>query len=147
MSANGAPLAPREWIGADEFPWPAASSLGEGDAIIACYCVVDVQSLMTRHQKPYLKLQLTDSFGPIEARVWEDAARIEEIALPGAFVGVRGRVEIFNGMRCARCCCACSARRPRADGPSGVRPPPSSTTTRTWAGCSSTRCRSPGCAT
>ena len=97
--STDAPLAPREWIGADEFPWPAASSLGEGDVIIGCYCVVDVQSLTTRHQKPYLKLQLTDCFGPIEARVWEDASRIETIALPGAFVGVRGRVEIFNGMR------------------------------------------------
>ncbi len=92
-------LPPRDWIGADEFPWPAAASLGEGDAIIACYCVVEAQALMTRHQKPYLKLQLTDCHGPIEARVWEDAARIESIALPGAFVGVRGRVEIFNGMR------------------------------------------------
>ena len=91
--------APREWIGGDEFPWPAAASLGEGDPIIACYCVVDAQSLMTRQQKPYLKLQLTDCYGPIEARVWDDATRIGAIALPGAFVGVRGRVEIFNGMR------------------------------------------------
>ena len=33
-------------------------------------CVVDVQSLLTKHQKPYLKLQLTDCFGPIEALVY-----------------------------------------------------------------------------
>lgn len=99
MTVERAPLAPREWIGADEYPWPAAGTLGEGDPIIACYCVVDAQSLLTKHQKPYLKLQLTDRHGPIEARVWEDAQRIESIAIPGAFVGVRGRVEIFNGMR------------------------------------------------
>ncbi|HUF11809.1 MAG TPA: HD domain-containing protein [Longimicrobiales bacterium] len=99
MSGVRMPVAPREWIGADEYPWPAAASLGEGDAIIACYCVVEAQSLLTRHQKPYLKLQLSDRHGPIEARVWEDAQRIEALALPGAFVGVRGRVEIFNGMR------------------------------------------------
>ena len=96
---QGALPAPREWIGGEEFPWPAAASLGEGDPIVACYCVVDAQSLLTRQQKPYLKLQLTDCFGPIEARVWEDAARIALITQPGAFVGVRGRVEIFNGMR------------------------------------------------
>lgn len=96
---DDAPLAARDWIGEDTFPWPAVGGLDEGDPIAACYCVVAAQSALTKYQKPYLKLQLSDRHGSVEARVWEDARRIEPIALPGAFVGVRGRVEIFNGGR------------------------------------------------
>lgn len=92
-------VAPRDWIGDETYPWPAAGGLDEGDPITACYCIVAVQSALTKHNKPYLKLQLSDRHGSVEARVWEDAARIETMTVPGAFVGVRGRVEIFNGGR------------------------------------------------
>jgi len=94
-----APLAPREWVSGEAFPWPAIAGLDEGDAIVGCYCVVASQSALTKHSKPYLKLQLADRHGSVEARVWEDAARLEAYVDPGAFVGVRGRVEIFNGGR------------------------------------------------
>jgi 3'-5' exoribonuclease len=90
---------PRGWVGRAPFPWPAAASLGAGDALVGCYAVVSVQVLKTRQDKPYLKVQLTDSHGPLEARVWDVADSMADALTAGSFVGVRGRIEIFNGER------------------------------------------------
>jgi 3'-5' exoribonuclease len=90
---------PRAWVGRAPFPWPPASSLDAGDALIGCYAVVSVQVLKTRQDKPYLKVQLTDSHGPLEARVWDDADSIAHALTAGSYVGVRGRIEIFNNER------------------------------------------------
>jgi 3'-5' exoribonuclease len=90
---------PRDWIGPAPYPWPAAGTLPAGAVLVACYSLVSVQFLRTRQDKPYAKLQLTDAFGPVEARIWDDADRFEAWLRSGMYVGVRGRVEIFNGER------------------------------------------------
>jgi 3'-5' exoribonuclease len=100
MSAAAAALPdPRAWIGHAPFPWPAAATLHGGAAVNACYALVNVTTLRTRQEKPYLRLQLVDRFGPIEGRVWDGADEIAARLRPGVYVGVRGRLEIFNGER------------------------------------------------
>jgi 3'-5' exoribonuclease len=99
---DGAALPPvpmREWLGATPLPWPPAASLEPGARLIGCYGVVSASTGRTRHDKPYLRLQLSDLHGTVEARVWDDAERLAAVAEPGVYVGVRGRVEVFQGQR------------------------------------------------
>ena len=90
---------PRDWIGDAPFPWPPASAVRPGDLYHACYFLVSVQPLRTRTDKPYLRLQLQDVHGALEARVWEMADEIAASLRDGMYVGVRGRIEVFNGER------------------------------------------------
>lgn len=90
---------PRDWIGQDPFPWPQAGTLPAGATLVACYSLASVQFLRTRQDKPYARLQLNDAFGAVEARIWDDAERFEPWLRSGMYVGIRGRVEIFNGER------------------------------------------------
>lgn len=90
---------PRDWIGTAPFPWPAAGAIGVGDVFLACYFLVSVQTLRTKADKPYLRLQLQDVHGALEGRVWEMAEQIGTALRDGMYVGVRGRVEVFNGER------------------------------------------------
>ena len=101
MSARD-PVTPRAWIGETPFPWPSIDTLQEGETVLGCYCVVNVQVARTRQDKLYLKVVLTDRNGAIEARVWDDAEVHQSFLLPGAYVGVRGRLEVFNTERQVR---------------------------------------------
>ncbi len=92
-------LGPREWVGTGEFPWPAAETLQPGVPLVACYCVLSAHQDVTRQGKPYYKLQLSDRYGAVEARVWDPVVDVMEQVRPGGFVGVRGSMEIFNGAR------------------------------------------------
>jgi 3'-5' exoribonuclease len=89
----------REWLSGIALPWPPAAELESGDRITACYNVSAAATARTKHDKPYLRLQLSDLHGTIEARVWDDAERLIPLAEPGVYVGVRGRVEVFQGQR------------------------------------------------
>jgi 3'-5' exoribonuclease len=89
----------REWLGAAPFPWPAARELSAGDEVVACYCLTGVHVGKTKHDKSYLKLQLADAHGSLEGRVWDDADALAEQLREGSYVGVRGRLEIFNNLR------------------------------------------------
>ncbi|MGH7443400.1 MAG: 3'-5' exoribonuclease YhaM family protein, partial [Longimicrobiales bacterium] len=97
--SDGTLPGPRDWIGAAPFPWPAVSAIGVGDIFHACYFLVSVQTLRTKADKPYLRLQLQDVHGALEGRVWEMAEQIAASLRDGIYVGVRGRVEVFNGER------------------------------------------------
>ncbi len=97
---NDRPLpGPRDWIASAPFPWPPAASVRPGDVYNACYFLVSVQTLRTKADKPYLRLQLQDVHGALEGRVWDMAEQIAESLRDGMYVGVRGRVEVFNGER------------------------------------------------
>ncbi|HEU5210163.1 MAG TPA: HD domain-containing protein [Longimicrobiales bacterium] len=97
---NERPLpGPRDWIAGGPFPWPPAASVRPGDIYHACYFLVSVQTLRTKTDKPYLRLQLQDVHGALEGRVWEMAEQIADSLRDGMYVGVRGRVEVFNGER------------------------------------------------
>jgi 3'-5' exoribonuclease len=89
----------RDWLGDAPFPWPAVAALDDGATLVACFAVQAAQTAYTRQDKPYLRLKLSDTHGVIEARVWDDAERLEAVARPGTFVGVRGRVESYQGNR------------------------------------------------
>ncbi len=89
----------REWIGAGAFPWPSVHDVEEGQLLVGCYCVASAQLGTTRHDKPFLRLQLSDLHGTVEARVWDDVDAAEPAARAGAFVGVRARVEVFRDTR------------------------------------------------
>jgi len=90
---------PRIWVGENPFPWPSAAALPSGSILVACYSLAAVQLLRTRQDKPYVKLQLTDAHGSMEGRIWDEAERFSEWLQPGLHIGVRARVEIFNGER------------------------------------------------
>ncbi len=91
----GVPL--REWFGGADLPWPAAGEMEDGSRITACYSVVRSAVATTKQDKPYLRLELTDLHGTIQGRVWDHAERYGALVEPGVYVGVRGRVEVFQG--------------------------------------------------
>ncbi|HEX6938290.1 MAG TPA: HD domain-containing protein [Longimicrobiales bacterium] len=93
------PPTPREWLEGEAFPWPGLDEVAEGARLAACYCVAGKQLALTKNDKPYLRLQLSDRSGEIEGRVWDDAERVHERVVEGGFVGVRGRIESFRGQR------------------------------------------------
>ena len=94
-----APVRPRDWIEPAPFPWASARALRAGEPFAGCYCLVELHHGRTKQDKPYLKLQLYDRHGRLEARVWDDAEPASAWLREGGYVGVRGRIEIFNGER------------------------------------------------
>jgi 3'-5' exoribonuclease len=97
--AAGTPVRMRDWLAGADVPWPPAATLEAGDRIVACFSVAAAAGARTKHDKPYLRLQLSDLHGTVEGRVWDDAERLAAVAQPGVYVGVRGRVEVFQGQR------------------------------------------------
>jgi 3'-5' exoribonuclease len=92
------PVAARDWIGSP-FEWPPLHTLQAGDALRGCYALAAVQLLKTRQDKPYLRLSMVDRHGPVEGRMWEDADKVARTLRPGTYVGIRGRLEVFNNER------------------------------------------------
>lgn len=88
---------PREWLEGRPFPWPPTQSLPDGENVRACYCVLDFQVARTRSDQPYLKLSLSDCNGRVEARVWENADGLAPLVRQGAYIGVQGRIEYYQG--------------------------------------------------
>ena len=89
----------REWIGDAPFPWPPFTTVAVGDLFHACFHLVSVQVLRTKSDKPYLRLQLQDAHGQLEGRVWEEAEQLAGALRDGIYIGVRGRIEVFNNGR------------------------------------------------
>ncbi len=98
-NGGGVIVAMREWLNGAPLPWPPAAEMDAGDRVVACYSVTVASLARTKHDKPYLRLRLSDLHGTIEARVWEGAEALGDVAQPGTYVGVRGRVEVFKGER------------------------------------------------
>jgi 3'-5' exoribonuclease len=80
----------------DAFPWPAVNELVDGRDVTACFLVHDKQRKETRHLKPYLNLVLGDRTGIIEAKVWDDADRLDREFAADDVIGVRGKVSVYN---------------------------------------------------
>jgi 3'-5' exoribonuclease len=94
--ANGAIRPdPRSFCG-EAFPWPAVTELADGRDVTACFLVHEKHRKETKHAKPYLNLVLGDRTGVIEAKVWDDAERLDREFGPDDVVGVRGRISVFN---------------------------------------------------
>jgi hypothetical protein len=85
------------WLG-PTCPGRRPPSWRPGDRIVACYSVAAAAGARTKHDKPYLRLQLSDLHGTVEARVWDDAERLAR-GPAGRLRGRPGRVEVFQGQR------------------------------------------------
>ena len=86
-----------EWLRGSPNPWPRIESCQDGDLHVACYYLAGAELLRTRHEKPYLKLRLVDRHGTVDGRVWDDAEAVFERVSSGGYVGVRGRVQVYQG--------------------------------------------------
>jgi 3'-5' exoribonuclease len=100
VSAGAEPsYSPRDWIGDDEYPWPPTLGLADGDSVAACFSVTHIAFGRTRSDAPFLRLQLTDSYGTIEARMWDDVEAVADHVRIGSYIGVRGRIETYQDQR------------------------------------------------
>ncbi|HSJ07393.1 MAG TPA: HD domain-containing protein, partial [Longimicrobiales bacterium] len=100
MSPAGAPAySPRDWIGDAEYPWPPALGIPDGEPVVACYTVNQVAVGRTRTNAPFLRLQLADAHGPVEARMWDDVDVVMDHVRPGTYIGVRGCMETYQDQR------------------------------------------------
>jgi 3'-5' exoribonuclease len=78
------------------FPWPLVRDLDDGREVVACYLVHEKQRKETKAAKPYLHLVLGDRTGTIEAKVWDDADRLDRAFDADDVIGVRGRISTYN---------------------------------------------------
>lgn len=86
---------PRGFCG-DRFPWPLVAELCDGRDTIGCFLVHEKQRKETRAGKLYLHVVLGDRSGTIEAKVWDDAERLDRVFAPDDVVGVRGKVSSYQ---------------------------------------------------
>lgn len=98
MSARSDPT-PREWIGDRPFPWPPTLSLADQDEVSACFTIQSFSVGRTRSDAPFLRLQLSDCYGRVEARMWDNVDDVAGSLRTGMYVGVRGRLERFQEER------------------------------------------------
>ena len=86
---------PRAFCGAAT--WPLVADLrDDGREVVACYMVLDKQKRDTRAGKPFLTLVLGDRSGTIEAKVWDDAERLDALVAQDDVVGIRGRCGLYQ---------------------------------------------------
>ncbi|HEX6307848.1 MAG TPA: HD domain-containing protein [Longimicrobiales bacterium] len=98
MSTSPDPT-PREWVGDREFPWPPTLGLPDLEDVVACFTIQSLSTGQTRADEPFLRLRLADSYGTLEARMWEGVAGIVDRLRAGMYVGVRGRIERYQEER------------------------------------------------
>jgi 3'-5' exoribonuclease len=95
----GEAVSPREWVRDQPFPWPPTLAQADGDAVTACFSVLQVSTGRTRGDAPFLRLQLGDCYGTLDARMWENVDAVAAHCRPGAYVGVRGQLETYQDQR------------------------------------------------
>ena len=98
-SIAGAIGAPdfREWIGAGADPSPPLAGFLDNQPYVGCFRLDDFSIQPTKAGKPFLKLRLSHAAGTVEGKVWDDAERVSTALVARQFVGVRGRVQYYNG--------------------------------------------------
>src|SRR3954454_10803283 len=77
-------------------PMAAIAELDADRVVEGTYAVARKRRLRTRGGAPYLALELVDSSGRIEARVWHDVELLDARFAEGDAVRVLGRVERFR---------------------------------------------------
>jgi 3'-5' exoribonuclease len=73
------------------------ADLVEDRTVDGVFAVARKRRLTTRNGKPYLALELVDTSGRIEGRVWDDVELLDRRFEEGDAVRVLGRVERFDG--------------------------------------------------
>jgi len=79
------------------FPWPLIHELEDGAEVRAVYLLLEKRSGETKHGKRYLTLLLADRSGNIEAKVWDDADRVDALCAPDSVIGVVAKVSQYQG--------------------------------------------------
>jgi 3'-5' exoribonuclease len=74
----------------------AVSSLQDGQNITSHFLVCEKEIRATREGKSYLRLELGDATGRIEARMWDGFEKFAEGFAQDDFVKVQGRVESYR---------------------------------------------------
>jgi 3'-5' exoribonuclease len=97
-AADAAP-SPRDWIGDGPFPWPPVLDAADGDTVAACFSVMQLSVGRTRSDKPFLRMQLADCYGAVDARMWDNVEAVMDVIRPGAYIGVRGCMETYQEQR------------------------------------------------
>jgi 3'-5' exoribonuclease len=90
---------PRDWVGDRPFPWPPTLDATDGEDVVACFSVMQASVGRTRNDKPFLRLQLADCYGTLDARLWDNAEALMDVVRPGAYVGIRGCIETYQDQR------------------------------------------------
>jgi 3'-5' exoribonuclease len=93
--ASAVRVDPRGFCGS-AFPWPLVRDLNDGRDVTACYLVHEKQRKETKSAKPYLHLVLGDRTGTIEAKVWDDADRLDRAFDADDVIGVRAKTSTYN---------------------------------------------------
>ncbi|MBM4372302.1 MAG: HD domain-containing protein [Deltaproteobacteria bacterium] len=75
---------------------PTIDSLEPGSQVELPALVQDLALRATRSGKPYLALTLVDRTGQLQARAWEEGARLHALVKNGDAVLARGQVETFG---------------------------------------------------
>lgn len=75
------------------------SHLSEKDQIRSVFLATDKVSLSDRNGKRYISLNLKDSSGSINARVWDNVDRIEPTFNSGDFVWIKGHVQVYQNRK------------------------------------------------
>lgn len=100
MTPSHALPDPGSWSDARGFcgtlPWRLIAQLARGEEVVACYLVRDARRQEAKNGNPYLRLQLGDRTGVIDAMVWDEVDRWEPHCAVDAIVGVRGRVGSYQ---------------------------------------------------
>lgn len=72
------------------------SDLKDKEQVDACFMLNKKNLRLTKYDKPYLELGLSDKTGKIEGRVWENAEQLNALVDTGDVVRVKGLVEKFR---------------------------------------------------
>ena len=75
------------------------NDLAANQTITSFFLVSEKETRWTREGKPYLRLELADRTGTIEARMWEGFEAAAETIGRNTVVKVQGRVETYRGRR------------------------------------------------
>lgn len=97
--SSAPPPTPREWVGDEPFPWPPAHSHADLEDLVGCYAIHSLTVGRTRSEAPFLRMQLSDCYGSVEARMWEGVEAVVDVLRAGMYVGVRGRMERYQAER------------------------------------------------
>ena len=73
------------------------AEIGDRAEVQGNYLVRSKTLRVSRAGKPYLSLSLGDKTGTVEARVWDDAERLDSLFDVGSVVAVAGRASVFQG--------------------------------------------------
>src|SRR3982750_4994401 len=74
----------------------AIAQLEENRTVEGVYAVARKERLRTKGGSPYLALELIDSTGRVQARIWNDVELLDQRFAEGDAVRVLGRVERFR---------------------------------------------------